>query len=58
LRISEFKKTRQGVSTFTSHYPAVKNMKTTGNLTEEDIISGAVVWYCKLDIYEAIRKDR
>ena len=36
-----FKKTRKGVSTFTAHYLAVKNMQTTGNLTEEDIISGA-----------------
>jgi len=54
----QFKKIRRGVSTFTSHYLAVKNMQTTGNLSEEDIISGAVARYCSLDIYEAIRKDR
>ena len=54
----QFKKIRKGVSTFTSHYLAVKNMQTTGNLAEEDIISGAVARYCSLDIYEAIRKDR
>jgi len=33
-------------------------MQITDNLSEEDIISGAVVRYCSLDIYEAIRKDR
>jgi len=54
----QFKKIRKGVSTFTSHYLAVKNMQTTGNLSEEDIISGAVARYCSLDIYEAIRNDR
>jgi len=54
----QFNKIRKGVSTFTSHYLAVKNMPTTGNLTEEDIISGAVARYCSLVIYEAIRKDR
>jgi len=54
----QFKKIRKGVSTFTSHYLAVKNMQTTGNLSEEDIISGAIARYCSLDIYEAIRKDR
>jgi len=54
----QFKKTRKGVSTFTSHYLSVKNMQTTGNLSEEDIISGAVARYCSLDIYEAIRNDR
>ena len=54
----QFNKIRNGVSTFTSHYLAVKNMPTTGNLTEEDIISGAVARYCSLVIYEAIRKDR
>jgi len=54
----QFKKIRKGVSTFTSHYLAVKNMQTTGNLTEEDIISGAVARYCSLDIYESIRNDR
>jgi len=54
----QFKKIRKSVSTFTSHYLAVKNMQTTGNLSEEDIISAAVARYCSLDIYEAIRKDR
>jgi len=54
----QFKKIRKGVSTFTSHYLAVKNMQTTGNLLEEDIISGAIARSCSLDIYEAIRKDR
>ena len=54
----QFKKIRDGVSTFTFHYLAVKNMQTTGNLVEENIISGAVARYCSLDIYEAIRKDR
>ena len=53
----QFKKMRKGVSNFTSRYLAVKNMKTTGNLSEEDIISGAVARYCSLVIYEAIRKD-
>jgi len=54
----QFKKIRKGVSTFTFHYLAVKNMQTTGNLSEEDIISGAIARYCALDIYEAILKDR
>jgi len=54
----QFKKIRKGVSSFTSHYLAVKNMQTTGNLTEEDIISGAVARYCSLDIYESIRSGR
>jgi len=54
----QFKKIRKGVSTFTSHYLAVKNMRTTGSLTEEDIISGAVARYCSLDIYGFIRNDR
>jgi len=54
----QFKKIRKGVSSFTSHYLAVNNMQTTGNLTEEDIISGAVARYCSLDIYESIRSDR
>jgi len=53
-----FKKILKRVSTFTFQYLAVKNMKTTGKLSEEDIISGAVARYCSLDIYEAIRKDR
>jgi len=46
------------VSTFSSHYLAVKNMQTTGDLSEEIIISGAIARYCSLDIYEAIRKDQ
>jgi len=46
------------VSTFTAHYLAVRSMQTTGNLMEEDIISGAVAPYCSVDFYEAIRKDR
>jgi len=54
----QFKNIRKGLSTFTSHYLAVKNIQTTGSLSEEDIISGAVARYCSLDIYEAIRKDR
>jgi len=54
----QFKKIRKGVSTFTSHYLAVKNMHTTGNLSEEDIISGAVTRHCSLDIYQAMRNDR
>jgi len=33
-------------------------MQTTGNLSEDDIISGAISRYCALAIYEAIRKDR
>jgi len=41
----QFKKIRKGVSIFTSHYLAVKNMQTTGNLAEEDIINGAVAPY-------------
>jgi len=53
----QFKKIRKGLSTFTSNYMAVKSLQTTGNLTEEDIISGAVTRYCSLDIYRAIRKD-
>ena len=54
----QFKRIRTGVSTFTSHDLAVKAMPTTGNLTEEDIISGAVARYCSLDVYDAIRTDR
>jgi len=54
----QFKKIRKGVSSFTSHYLALKNMQTTGNVREEDIISGAVARYCSLDIYESIRSDR
>jgi len=40
------------------NYMAAKSPQTTGNLTKEDIISGAVTRYCSLDIYNAIRKDR
>jgi len=54
----QFKHIRAGVSAFTSHYLAVKNAPTTGNLSEEDIISGAVARFCSLDVYEAIRKHR
>jgi len=54
----QFKKIRKGVSSFTSHYLAVKNRPTTGNLTEADIMSGAVARYSSLDIYESIRSDR
>jgi len=54
----QFKRIRTGVSTFTSHYLAVKAMPTTGDLTEEDIISGVVARYCSLDVYDAIRTDR
>jgi len=54
----QFKQIRKGVSTFMSPYLAVKKMQTTGNLSEEDIISGAVSRCCSLDIYEVIRNDR
>jgi len=54
----QFKKIRKGVSIFISHYLAVKNTQTTGNLTKEDIINGAVARYGSLDIYESIRNDR
>jgi len=54
----QFKRIRTGMSTFTSHYLAVKAMPTTGNLSEEDIISVAVARYCSLDVYDAIRADR
>ena len=53
-----FKRIRTGVGTFTSHYLSVKTMPTTGNLTGEDIISGAVARYCSLDVYDAIRTCR
>jgi len=46
----QIKKIGKGVSTFTSHYLAVKNMQATGNLSEEDIFSGAVARYYALDI--------
>jgi len=54
----QFNRIRTGVSTSTSHYLAVKAMPTTGNLSEEDIISGAVARCCWLDVYDAIRADR
>ena len=54
---NQVKTIRKEVSTFTSHNLAVRNMQNTGNLTEEDIISGAVARYCSLDIYESIRND-
>jgi len=54
----QFKRIWAGVSAFTSHYLAVKAMLTTGNPSEEDIISGAVACYCSLDVYDAIRADR
>jgi len=53
----QFKNIRKGVSTFTSHYLVVKSMQSTGNLSEEDIISEAVARYYSLDIYEAICKN-
>jgi len=54
----QFKRIRTGVSTFTSHYLAVKAKPTTGDLTEEEIISGAAARSCSLDVYDAIRSDR
>jgi len=33
-------------------------MLTTGNLSDEDINSGAVARYCSLEVYRAIRADR
>jgi len=54
----QFKRIQAGVSAFTSHYLAVKAMPTTGNPSEEDIISGAVARYRSLDVYDAIRADR
>jgi len=54
----QFKRIRKGVRTFTSHYLAVKNMQTTGNLTEDDIMSGADARNCSLEIYASIRNDR
>jgi len=47
----QFKRIRAGVSAFTLHYLAVKNAPTTRNLSEEDIISGAVACFCSLDVY-------
>jgi len=41
----QFERIWAGVSAFTSHYLAVKAMPTTGNTSEEDIISGAVARY-------------
>jgi len=54
----QFKRIQTGVNTFTSHYLAVKAMPTAGNMSEEDIISGAVARFCSLDVYDAIRADR
>ena len=33
-------------------------MPTTSNMSEEDIINGAVARYCSLDVYDAIHADR
>jgi len=46
------------VSTFTSHVLVVKNMQTSGNSAEVDIISGVVARYCSLDIDGAICKNQ
>jgi len=54
----QFNKIRRGVKSLACHYLAVKNMKTTGNLTEEDIISGAIAGFCSLENYKTIRSDR
>jgi len=54
----QLKRIREGVSAFTSHYLAVKAMPTTGNPSEEVMISGAVTRYCSLDVYDSIREDR
>eukprot|EP00168_Porphyra_purpurea_P013394 TRINITY_DN3686_c0_g1_i4.p1 TRINITY_DN3686_c0_g1~~TRINITY_DN3686_c0_g1_i4.p1 ORF type:complete len:193 (-),score=45.02 TRINITY_DN3686_c0_g1_i4:520-1098(-) len=54
----QFGKFHKSVSTFMSHYLAVKDMLATGNLSEKDIVSGAIASYCSLDIYEAICSDR
>ena len=54
----QFKRIQEGVSAFTSHYLAVKAMLTTGNPSEEDIVSRAVARYSSLDVYDAIRADR
>jgi len=53
-----FKPIWAGVSAFTSHYLAVKATATTGDTSEEDMISDAVARYCSLDVYDAIREDR
>ena len=50
----QFKRIRTGGHTFTSHYLDVKAMPTTGNLTEKDIISGAVTRYCSLFVFDTI----
>eukprot|EP00168_Porphyra_purpurea_P012167 TRINITY_DN3166_c0_g1_i2.p1 TRINITY_DN3166_c0_g1~~TRINITY_DN3166_c0_g1_i2.p1 ORF type:complete len:201 (+),score=18.07 TRINITY_DN3166_c0_g1_i2:1269-1871(+) len=55
---NQFKKIRKGVSTFTSHYIAVKRMHTTGNVSEAEVIIGAIARYCSLDIHEEIPTDR
>jgi len=54
----QLKRIRAGVRIFKSPYLAVKAMPTTGNLSEEGIISGAVARYCSLDVYDAIRADQ
>jgi len=54
----QFKRIREVLITFTSHCLPVKNGKTTGRLSEEDIISSPVSRYCLLDIYVAISNDR
>jgi len=54
----QFKHIREGVSACTPHCLAIKAMTTTGNPSEEAIISGAVERYCSLDEYDAILADR
>eukprot|EP00168_Porphyra_purpurea_P013392 TRINITY_DN3686_c0_g1_i2.p1 TRINITY_DN3686_c0_g1~~TRINITY_DN3686_c0_g1_i2.p1 ORF type:complete len:157 (-),score=36.65 TRINITY_DN3686_c0_g1_i2:105-575(-) len=54
----QFKKICKGLITFTLYYLAVKNMPTTSNISEEDIIRGAIARCCFIDIYEPIRNDR
>jgi len=53
----QFKRIWAGVIAFTSHYLAVKATETTGNPSQEDIVSGAVARYCSLDVYDEIRAD-
>jgi len=54
----QFKRIRVGVSAFKWHYLAVDGMPTTGDPSEEGIISGSVARYFSLDLYDAIRADR
>jgi len=54
----QFARIRNGVSLFIANYLAVEAMPTTGNLTEEDVISGAIARYCWLNVYKAIRADQ